>query len=283
MGINISEDDEEESFTNMTLLSRKATAAGYALYSLDMLGHGLSEGKRFYIPEAGNWRVNRDHLESFAKFAHKDCASASSSDSDLPLFLFGESYGGTVVLHVARMWQDNPENAPSNSSFKGIILNAPAIVGDLPPKLITWLLKDILTPRYPTSTPFFMPHPVTPERIWENEKVRNHSTSESEKILRLHGSGNKFCLGTATGLVTALEEVRTKVVPGFNVPFCVSHGTEDLGVKVEGTEYLLEHSVTSDSDRKVRMIEGALHDLMSDTKTKDETVDSLLAWVDSRL
>lgn len=286
MGINISDEkDGPGNFTNMALLSRKATAAGYVLYSFDLLGHGISEGKRFYIPEAGNWKIHRDHLETFAKFAHQDCASASSSstDSDVPLFLMGESWGGNLALHVARMWQDDPENAPSNSSFKGIVLNAPAIVGDLPPKIVTWLLKDVLTPRYPTSVPFFMPHPITPDRIWENEKVKNHNTSESEQMLGMSGSGRKFCLGTATGLVNALEEVRNRVIPGFNVPFCVSHGKDDLGVKVEGTEYLLEHSVTSDSDRKVRIIEGALHDLMSDTNTKDETVDSLLSWVDSRL
>ncbi len=105
---------------------------GYILYSLDMAGHGFSEGERFVIPNA-DWKVNRDDLAAFARYV-----SFSDGDEDgdedgeeagnystgaPPLFLLGQSYGGCLSIHIARQWMDNPADAPSN--FKGICLLAP--------------------------------------------------------------------------------------------------------------------------------------------------------------
>ncbi len=90
--------------------------AGYILYSLDMLGHGFSEGERFYIPNA-DWTKNRDDLAAFAQHVSRE-------DSTLPLFLLAESYGACLSIHVARKWMDAaPEDAPTN--FKGMCLLAP--------------------------------------------------------------------------------------------------------------------------------------------------------------
>ena len=68
----------------IALLTKMITEAGYIMYSLDMVGHGFSEGTRFYIPDS-DWTVNCDDFESFAKFA------SVGERSGLPLFLGGES------------------------------------------------------------------------------------------------------------------------------------------------------------------------------------------------
>jgi len=265
------DNDSEAKFTNTGLLARQMKKAGYALYAPDMLGHGFSEGKRFYIPN-GQWEINRDGLASFAKFA-------SGQHESIPFFLMGDSYGGCLTLHIARKWQDCPEDAPTN--FKGITLNAPAIKGDVPSPAAVLFLK-FLAAVAPERTPFFMPHPVSPDRIWKNEVVRAHFMSDEEKSMMLAGGGKPFRLGTAKGLLSALEAVREKVIPGFNIPFCVCHGTHDWGVPVTGTEFLLEHATTKEQDRGVRIIDGAFHDLLADP-TMEETVDFHLKWMDSRL
>ena len=90
--------------------------SGYILYSLDMLGHGYSEGERYFIPDS-DWSIGRDDLRSFAMFA------VGQEDSELPFFLMGESYGACLVLHVARQWMDDPDYAPSN--FRGICILSP--------------------------------------------------------------------------------------------------------------------------------------------------------------
>ena len=275
----------DDDYANVGLISRKFTEAGYALYTVDMLGHGLSEGERFYIPN-GDWTINRDHLEAFAQMACAEFGGVSNGgdehENKIPLFLMGESYGGNLVLHVARMWQNHPERIPSNATFEGMVLNAPAILGDMPPPPIRWILRYVFAPIIPRSTPFFMPHPLPPERIWKLDVVREACTDPEARRRGLENSGKKMSLGTALGVVTAMECVSSEIVPGLAVPFCVHHGTMDEGVKAIGTEFLVEHCATEAKDQSVNMVEGALHNLLSDD-TKDQTVETILNWMNTRV
>ncbi len=293
----------------LSLLAKTLMDSGYILYSLDMLGHGYSEGTRFFIPD-GDWTVNRDDFQSFAKFVEKE------EDPDLPFYLLGESYGACLTLHVARQWLDAPDTAPKN--FRSICVLAPgmydfrsasyssvlfrrilklktlstvpiachvllliAIIGDIPsPPVVTFLTS--LAYVFPQWTPFFMPDPVTPERIWRNEKVREIFISDRQKEMYLTASSKKFCLGTGLGLLNALDEVRATAIPGFSAPFYVAHGTKDYGVPLEGTEFLVEHSTTGENDRCVKIIEDGYHCLLSE-ENRLETAKSLVDWMDSRL
>ena len=106
----------DEEVYKIAVLAKLIPQAGYAFYSLDMLGHGFSEGERFYIPNA-DWTINRDDFASFASYASKE------EGSSLPIFLSGESYGACLAIHVARQWMDAPDKAPSN--FKGFSVLAP--------------------------------------------------------------------------------------------------------------------------------------------------------------
>jgi len=260
-------------YLGIPLLARMLMENGFALYAPDMLGHGFSEGCRFYIPN-GQWSVNRDGLEKFARFA------ASEHDDNTPLFLMGESYGACLVIHVARMWQNNPKEAPSG--FRGFCIVAPAIVGDLPPAIVVFILRNIFAPILPKWRPFFMPHPVNPDRIWKDERVRNHFTSEKQISMGLHHGGQTFRLGTAAGLLSALESVREVSIPGLTVPFAVAHGSEDLAVPIEGTEFLLKHADTPEEDRAVRKIIDGYHDLICES-TSDETISFFINWMNDRL
>ena len=61
-----------------------------------------------------------------------------------------------------------------------------------------------------------------------------------------------------------MEAVRDKAIPGLDVPFCIVHGTEDHGVPIEGSEYLMEKSTTPDDGREFHRLDGAYHDLFGD-------------------
>jgi len=263
----------DDDYTNMALLSRMLVKHDIALYAVDLLGHGYSEGDRFYIPN-GDWTINRDNLDSFAKF------SASQHESKIPIFLGGESYGANLCLHVTRKWQDDPSNSPPG--FYGLSILSPAIDGDFPPAFIVFILDKILKPFFPTWTPFFMPNPVSADRIWKNEEVRSHYTSDSAQKRGLGAPGQKFCLGTGSGLLSAMAVVKEKTIPGLKVPFCVAHGTSDIAVPISGTDYLLKHSTTTESERAVRKIENAYHDLMSEV-TKEETIQFVIDWITDRI
>jgi len=254
---------------NGALMSFALTKAGYALYGLDMLGHGFSEGLRWFVPD---WKVNRDDLDNFARFV-------AFENPGIPLMLFGESYGSTTVLHLARKWQDN-ENAPE--PFGGIITNAPAIVSDMPPYPIVFTLRYILAPLFPRWVPFFMPNPVSSDRIWRDEEVRDLHNDPRWHEMGIDGGGRPFRLRTAVSLTNALEVVRDSTIPGLNVPFCAIHGEKDVAVPIEGTNLLEEMAATPPEDRVVYRLKDAYHDLLSDP-TAEETMSRIIKFLDERV
>ena len=105
--------------------------------------------------------------------------------------------------------------------------------------------------------------------------------SERRQTMRLSSVGRKFYLGTALALVSSIKEVKENSIPGLSVPFFVAHGTEDIGVPVEGTEFLLQHSTTPQEDRSYLLVKGGYHDLLCE-ETKEQTVGSMLSWIESR-
>ena len=255
---------------NGALMSDALTKAGYALYGLDMLGHGLSEGLRWFVPD---WKVNRDDLDAFSHFA-------ALENPGVPLFLFGESYGSTLVLHLARKWQDHEKTAPEG--FAGIVTNAPAIVSDMPPYPVVFTLRYILAPLFPTWVPFFMPNPISADRIWRDKEVRDIHEDPRWLEISLDGGGRPFRLGTAVSLTSALEVVRESTIPGLNVPFCAIHGEKDVAVPIEGTDMLEELATTPSEDRAVFRIKEAYHDLLSDP-TSEETMGYIIKYLDERV
>ena len=115
-------------FTDVALRTRTYNKNNIAVYAHDQLGHGFSEGERFYIPN-GNWKINRDDYIQFVKFV-------ANKHPGVPIFLSGDSYGGNLTLHAGHALQGDP-----NVNLKGILPNCPAIHGDLPPLPVIWVLR----------------------------------------------------------------------------------------------------------------------------------------------
>lgn len=244
---------------------------GCAFYTFDCLGHGFSEGTRFLIPD---WHVNKQDVINFCNLV------ANQHSKDIPFFLSGDSYGGCLAIHVARHFQDHPEDGPSN--FDSILLTAPAIVGDLPPFPKLQILRYGLAPLFPKWTPFFMPNPISPDRLWRHPDILKERSSQRYLEMGLDGSGLPYRLGTAVNLIMALEEVRNKVIPGLTVPFCTVHGTADDGVPMEGSIYLVENCGTPSEQREFHRIEGACHDLLADPLA-EEVIGHWIHFVQKRM
>lgn len=254
---------------NLPLLcERFVKEQGYALYAHDMYGHGFSEGKRWLIPKS--WENNKKDCLEFVRIV------CSQNDPSTPLFLMGESYGSNISLHVARHFQDFPSEAPAN--FRGTIVLAPAIQGDLPPYPVYFVLRYLLAPLWPSWRPFFMPNPISADRIWRDPEVLAMRTTPRNRECQLGGSGIPFRLGTALNLVLAMERVRTHVLPGYTTPFCIFHGTDDYGVPIAGSELMWEAATTPPDQRAFHKVENAYHDLLSDPE-REFVVKEACAWI----
>jgi len=96
--------------------------------------------------------------------------------------------------------------------------------------------------------------------------------------MKLAGEGEPFRLGTAVSLVVSLDEARSKAIPGFKIPFYLMHGTEDHGVKIEGSEYMWSTVETPLEMREFIHVEGGFHDLMSLPESYD-LMNGVLQWM----
>lgn len=247
---------------NASLLAESCLSNGVALYMPDMYGHGYSEGVRFWIPE--RYENNLADLRRFVT----DVVVGEHGHSQTPLFLMGESYGGCLAILLAKEYQENsPPNAPSN--FAGLLLSGPAIVGDLPPYPVTFVLKNVLAPIFPKWRPFFMPNTLPPERIWSDPEVVRVRADPSSPHMRIDGSGVAFRLGTAANLVRAVQDCERKAIPGLACPFCLVHGVQDLGVPVRGSDYLWEAAATPDADKAYLRMDDGKHDMLADPHAEE--------------
>ena len=151
-----------------------------------------------------------------------------------------------------------------------------------------------------------MPHPVSSDRIWKEEEPRNYYDGGNDGLSL---GGAKFRLGTALGMLEALETVRQDVIPGFKVPVMINHGTDDKSVLIDGSIYLFENCATPAEDKTLNkvsllylshhmlfsfrlgpivltiawaQIEGGYHDLYSQ-KDAEETMKLELKWINEQL
>jgi len=248
-------------YTDQALRIRQMANAGIAVYSFDGLGHGFSEGSRFYIP-GGRWQIFRDDLVAFCRLASEDFDDDGGA---VPLFVSGDSYGGCLALHAAHHFQENDAERPPG--FVGCSLNCPSIEADLPPKPVELFLRYGLAPFFPTWTPFFMPHPITSERIWKEPEAREYF-SDPEKSHGLWRGGVPFCLGTAVGLLASLKEAQ-RISHSFRLPFHISHGDQDYGVPLSGSQHLYNNSKTPVEKKSLNIVVGGYHGMFSQPDAKD--------------
>jgi alpha-beta hydrolase superfamily lysophospholipase len=110
----------------------------YAIYGLDLRGHGQSPGQRGYI---NNWAEFRDDLQAFIKFVQQQ-------QPGYPMFILGHSLGGVIVIdYTLRCPQDA-------SSLQGVIVLAPSIgeIGVSPYRLLLAKLLSRAWPRFTLGT-----------------------------------------------------------------------------------------------------------------------------------
>ena len=262
----------------MALMEDYCDKNGYAFYCVDMQGHGFSEGTRMYVD---SWQRNRDHLMGFAGFA------VSEHPDRVPFFLMGHSYGGCLTLHAGYEWEKQAASTDKTSggmpkSFAGLIVLAPAIVGDLPPPPVVWLLKDVLAARYPQWIPFFMPNPVSADRIWRDEYVLQQQRLPTKQKWGIDGTGNPFCLHTAVELLGALNEVRDTAIPKLSLPLCSLQGSKDYAVVVESTTFLKKNVATPKEDSIIELVDGAYHDLLADP-CAEQVIKTIDGFVKDRI
>ncbi|QLE50538.1 alpha/beta hydrolase [Nostoc sp. C057] len=110
----------------------------YAIYALDLRGHGRSPGQRGYI---NAWSEFREDLGAFLQLIQ-------TQNPSCPIFLLGHSLGGVIVLDYILRY---PQQA---SVLQGVIALAPTLgkVGISPIRVLLGKLLSRVWPRFTLNT-----------------------------------------------------------------------------------------------------------------------------------
>ncbi|MCU0450362.1 MAG: lysophospholipase [Bernardetiaceae bacterium] len=170
----------------------------YALIGFDLRGHGTSAGARGHAPSYSNYQ--EDIREFLALITHKFAG--------LPVFLYGHSAGGGMVLNYALRFRP--------AYLQGVIATSPWLqLAFAPPAAKLWVAK-LAAKIYPA---FQEKAGLNPDDISSDPEVaRAYATDPLN-----HGF---ITAGAFVGLVQAGEQALAQAA-GFPLPLLLMHGQAD--------------------------------------------------------
>ena len=232
------------------ILAETFSEASALVFAYDQRGYGRSGGRRAYV----------DTFDRYLDDLAQVLEVVRPRTPDVPLFLFGHSMGGLVVLKYVL------DRAPS--SLAGLLLSAPALEvnPDLAPVLrrIAHLLGRI-APRLPTVR--------SPEgAISRDPAVVEHAHNDP---LNYHG---RIPARTGAELLRAGRDVRSRL-DTLTHPFLVIHGTDDSLAAPVWSRRL--YAQAPSPDKTLKLYEGRYHESFHDFGRETVLAD-LRDWISAR-
>ncbi len=222
---------------------------GYAVYAMDLRGHGRSAGDRAWV------RSFEQYVADLGVFLQRVRRDAPQQ----PLFLFGHSMGGAIVAQFAL--EQRPDVC-------GLVLSAPAVsVGKnvfpvlrRAASLVSRLLPRLRLVRFGSRY------------LSRDPRVVAHFESDP---LVFHG---RFPVRTGAEILAAAERIQ-RHSGERRLPMLILQGTADRAVDPEGNREFYERSAST--DKTLRLYEGLYHEPLSEPE-RDQVVADLIEWLNRR-
>jgi len=220
--------------------------AGYVLYAFDLRGHGMSQGPRGHAPHCEYW------MDDIAR-AIQDAAQALP---DLPLFLYGHSLGGILVLNYALRRQPH---------LQGLVVTAPGLRTALERQTVKLALVRLLGRWLPALT---LPSGLDPLGLSRNPAVVSAYVNDP----LVH---DKLSLGTALGLLQAIAYAFEHAA-NLQLPLLLMQGAADPLVFPEGA---LEFARLVPDQCTIKLWDGLYHELHNEPEQR-QVLATMIAWLD---
>ena len=220
---------------------------GLAVYGFDLRGHGRSPGQRGYI---NNWSEFREDLKAFLELiATKDKS---------PLFLLGQSLGGTITLDYALHYP---------SQLQGLILLSPALKVSVDPlKSILGRTFSRFMPRFTLDTGFDLAAGSRDPQV---------VAAYAQDSLR-HTKGTAR-LATQFWQTAAWIEMNAAML---EVPLLILHGGADRITMPESSRLLFE--TINFTDKEIKEYPESYHELHNDLNYQEVFID-IENWLEKHL
>jgi alpha-beta hydrolase superfamily lysophospholipase len=222
---------------------------GYAVYALDLRGHGRSMGQRGHI---NSWQEFRADLQRFLQqiqAQHRCC----------PYILWGHSLGGTIALDYALHFPDD---------IQGLILTAPALgkVRIAPLKLAVGCLLSKIAPRFSLKV-----------------GIRTDAGSRDPAVVAaIAADPLRHTYGSARLATEFLATVNWIYAHAneLTIPLLIMHGSGDRVTLPEGSRAFFQRVIFP--DKQHHEYPGSYHDVFMDLDYHTMFRD-LDVWLDAHL
>ncbi len=224
----------------------------YAVYALDLRGHGRSSGQRGYI---NSWADFRQDLLAFLQLI-------KTQQPESPVFVLGHSLGAIIVLDYVLRY---PQEA---SKLHGAIALAPAI-GKVGVSKFRLFVGKLLSRVWPSFT--------------LNTGIDLTAASRDEKVLAAYAQDTlRHTLATArlaTEFFTTVDWVNAHVAD-WQLPLLILHGGADRVALPEGSKIFCQR--LNCVDKSIVEYPGAYHELQNDLNYQEMLTD-LEDWLERHL
>jgi alpha-beta hydrolase superfamily lysophospholipase len=223
---------------------------GYAVYALDHLGHGKSEGVREYV----------DRFEDFTGTLTIYYNMVKDWQPDIPMFLLGHSMGGLIASHYLLDHQDK---------FKGAILSAPGVkVGDNITQFTITMGKvlSVLAPKAGILA-------LEAEGVSRDPEV---VAAYMNDPLVFH---EKTSARLAAELLKAMLRVTAEAAK-IKLPFILLQGSDDKLVDPAGAQML--YDMATSADKTLKYYDGLYHEVFNEPE-RDTVLKDVETWLEAHL
>lgn len=230
-----------------TNIVNRLVPAGYAIYALDLRGHGRSAGQRGHVDR---WA---EFLEDVGAFVRR----VGEREVGRTFFLMGHSMGGLIVLEYA---EKHPEG------LRGVVASGPLLAqpGISPLKLALGRMISRVYPRFSLNAGLDVTaisrDPAVVEAYRKDPLVHDRGTARLSTEL-------------------AAAQVRTLAgAAGWTLPLLIIHGAADRLVPASGSREFFER-VPAGVDKERDEIPDGAHEPHNDMG-QQQALDLLQGWLD---
>ncbi|WP_434421737.1 lysophospholipase [Nannocystis pusilla] len=221
---------------------------GFAVYALDLRGHGVSEGDRLEVGKFGDYV---DDVHTLVKLA-------KARNPGLQVFLLGHSAGGVISSIYTLEHQ---------SELAGFICES--FAHEVPaPDFVLAVLKGLshITPHA---------HVLKLEDEGFSRDPAVVEAMKNDPLIERMG----YPAYTVAEMVRADERLKREFSL-ITLPVFILHGTEDRVTLPRGSQRFYDNA--GSTDKTLKLYEGHYHDLLADYG-KEGVLAEIVAWIVARL
>jgi alpha-beta hydrolase superfamily lysophospholipase len=230
-------------------LAEQLAAQGWAVYAMDLRGHGRSGGPRAHVDRFDRFL---DDLEILLERVRR-------REPGKPVFLFGHSMGGAIVTQLA------VERSPN---IQGMVLSAPALsVGNevfpVLRRAAGFFSRFLPRLRFVRLGTRFLSRDQQVVAEFRADPLVFHKRFTVRIGAEVLRAGRRLCAN--------LKSVR--------VPFLVMHGTDDRCTDPEASRRLYQEA--DSPDKTLCLYRGLWHDLLNEPEREQVRAD-VIRWLNGR-